>query len=247
MRKLTCLLVFIGLVGFSIGINARSSMGMHVIKLYYRDASEVTALIKPFLIPGAKVSGKGHTLIVKTSLRNLSQIRKLLKQIDVRPKLLRISIRQGGDLSETGQGVFHQHYQTRSLNQSVKVINVLEGKGAFISVGTERPYVQAVQGPFWPQVLVSYKKFRSGFWLVPYLQGQSVRLSIVYKDAHLNPESVVALQELSTEITIPLGQWAMIGGETSMDKSSSSTYHTRNSARFQSKVFIKVTKARNAF
>lgn len=65
-----------------------------VIQLKHRPAGEIIPLIRPLLGPEDVLSGMDYRLIVRTSDRNLKEIERLLAQLDVAPRRLRITVEQ---------------------------------------------------------------------------------------------------------------------------------------------------------
>ena len=65
-----------------------------VIQLKHRPASEIIPLIRPLLGPEDALSGMDYRLIVRTSDRNLNEIERLLAQLDVAQRQLRITVEQ---------------------------------------------------------------------------------------------------------------------------------------------------------
>lgn len=73
---------------------------LEVIELKHRSADEVLPIIRPLLDKGDVASGMDYQLILRTSPRNLAQIKKLLESIDSAPRNLKITVMQNVD-SET--------------------------------------------------------------------------------------------------------------------------------------------------
>ena len=73
---------------------------LEIIALKHRSAEEVLPVIRPLLDQGDAASGMNYELILRTSPRNLEQIRRLLESIDVAPRRLKITVLQNVD-SET--------------------------------------------------------------------------------------------------------------------------------------------------
>ncbi|HET7831626.1 MAG TPA: secretin N-terminal domain-containing protein, partial [Gallionella sp.] len=94
MRRiiLLCMLFFVSLPA--------AANELEIIALKHRSADEVLPIIRPMLDPGAVASGMNYQLFVRTSPRNLEQIRQLLESIDVAPRRLKITVIQDVD-SET--------------------------------------------------------------------------------------------------------------------------------------------------
>jgi hypothetical protein len=71
---------------------------LEVIPLNYRSVEEVVPILQPFVGEDGALSGISGQLIV-------SQIRKILGEIDTLPKRLRIVVRQGGRMDKQEHGV----------------------------------------------------------------------------------------------------------------------------------------------
>lgn len=97
MKKALLLLAFLPCL---IVFDAVSASEMEVIALKHRSADEVLPIIRPLLDRDAVASGMDYQLILRTSEKNLQQIRKVLERIDVPPRRLQISVMQNVD-SET--------------------------------------------------------------------------------------------------------------------------------------------------
>ncbi len=65
-----------------------------IIQLKHRPAGEIIPLIRPMLGPEDALSGMDYRLIVRTSDRNLKEIERLLAQLDVAQRQLRITVEQ---------------------------------------------------------------------------------------------------------------------------------------------------------
>jgi len=87
----TALLVALIAVLASAGVSAEE---MRVIQLKHRPAGEIIPLIRPLLGPEDALSGTDYRLIVRTSDRNLKDIERLLAQLDVAQRQLRITVEQ---------------------------------------------------------------------------------------------------------------------------------------------------------
>lgn len=73
---------------------------LEIIALKHRSAEEVLPVIRPLLDKGDAASGMNYQLILRTSPRNLEEIKRLLESIDVAPRRLKITVLQNVD-SET--------------------------------------------------------------------------------------------------------------------------------------------------
>lgn len=77
--------------------SALASPSLKVFPLQHRTVEEVLPVIAPFVGEQGAVSGQGFTLIVRASPQILAEIEQILAEIDAKPKMLKISVRQGGD------------------------------------------------------------------------------------------------------------------------------------------------------
>lgn len=73
---------------------------LEVIMLQHRSAEDVLPIVLPLLDKGGVASGMNNQLILRTSSRNLAEIKRLLADIDIAPRRLRITVMQNVD-SET--------------------------------------------------------------------------------------------------------------------------------------------------
>ena len=70
---------------------------LEVITLHHRSAAEILPVVRPLLDKNGVASGMNNRLILRTSSRNIAEIRRLLKQIDTPPRRLRITVLQNVD------------------------------------------------------------------------------------------------------------------------------------------------------
>ncbi len=68
-----------------------------IIPLQHRSVEEVLSVIRPLLDKDDVASGMNDQLILRTSPRNLEQIKQLLKSIDIAPRRLKITVMQNVD------------------------------------------------------------------------------------------------------------------------------------------------------
>ncbi|MDD5300960.1 MAG: hypothetical protein PHD65_10760 [Gallionella sp.] len=73
---------------------------LEIIALKHRRVEELLPIIQPLLDKGDVASGMNYQLILRTSPRNLAQIRELLESLDTAPRSLKITVMQDVD-SET--------------------------------------------------------------------------------------------------------------------------------------------------
>ena len=77
---------------------------LEVIPLNYRTAEQVIPVLKPLLDAQGSISGIQNQLVVRTSARNLADIKKVLATLDAMPRRLLITVRQDADSSREGFG-----------------------------------------------------------------------------------------------------------------------------------------------
>lgn len=72
---------------------------LEVITLRYRTADQIIPLLEPFIDRSGSLSGMQNQLIVRTSPANLAELRKIIDQVDARPRQLLVTVRQDVDLA----------------------------------------------------------------------------------------------------------------------------------------------------
>jgi hypothetical protein len=76
-------------------VQAAEGTELGLIPLQHRSAEELIPQLRPFLDEGGVISGRGQNLILRTSPGNLHEIRRIVGELDTRPRQLRITVRQG--------------------------------------------------------------------------------------------------------------------------------------------------------
>lgn len=113
------IILYFALIVFS----PASLADLEVISLRHRSVEDVLPIVRPLLDESGVASGMNNQLILRTSPRNLAEIKKLLESIDSAPRRLLISVMQDVD-SETVR-------RLTGISGSVGV-----GNGARISAGS---------------------------------------------------------------------------------------------------------------
>ncbi|HEX8964243.1 MAG TPA: hypothetical protein VF801_14665 [Rhodocyclaceae bacterium] len=98
--RLRLLLVLAAVAWFG-GARAQS---LEIITLHYRPAEQMLPQLLPMLEPGAALTGTGDKLFVRTSPRNLADLRRVVEELDRMPRRLMISVRQGAQRSSSDDG-----------------------------------------------------------------------------------------------------------------------------------------------
>lgn len=93
---------------FALAGLARAEVALEILPLQHRTAEEVIPLLRPLLEPDGVLTGMRGNLILRASDANRAQIRQALAALDVAPRQLRITVRQGLERERVRQslGVF---------------------------------------------------------------------------------------------------------------------------------------------
>ena len=89
--------ICVGFLVAVLGMSAAFANELEIITLKHRSAEEVLPMIRPLLDPDDVANGMNEQLILRTSPRNLAQIKQLLDSIDTAPRRLKISVMQDVD------------------------------------------------------------------------------------------------------------------------------------------------------
>lgn len=96
MQKIIAIVNIIGLF-IAPSIVAADQTILEVIQLKHRTTNEVIPLIDPFLDKQGALSGMQGKLIIRTTPKNLREIKQLLNEIDNAPRRLMITVKQDVD------------------------------------------------------------------------------------------------------------------------------------------------------
>jgi len=241
---------------------------IEVIQLKGRSANEMIPIIQPLLGQDVGLSAQGYKLIIRGSEETISQARDLVRQLDHAPKQLTISLRRGAasnynDNELSASGVIRSgdarlsvngghpnsvrlHETRRSINQdSIRRINVTEGRQAFIQTGQSIPVGQQSSNQFGQRTnSIRYKNATSGFYVLPRLVGDRVSLDVLQNNVSLDRHGRQRfnVQRTGTTLSGRLGEWISIGGVTQQfNQSRSGILHsTRQNSQTNSQLYIKV-------
>jgi len=246
---------------------------IEVIQLQGRSADEIIPIIEPLLEPGTGISSQGYKLIISGSEKTIQQVHDLVRQLDSPPKQLTISLRRGGvssasrnELSASGTirsgdarvsvngggpAKIRLHETRRSIDDdSIRRINVTEGRQAFIQTGQLVPVGERRIDQFGRESnTVRYANRTSGFYVVPRVSGEHVSLDVVQNNVSLNRhgKQTFNTQHTGTTLRGKLGEWISIGGVTQQSRQSrSGTLHsTHRDSSSESQLHIKVDVVNN--
>jgi Bacterial type II/III secretion system short domain len=205
---------------------------LEIIALRHRTADQVLPVLRPLLEPGGVLSGRSNQLIVRTSPRNLAEIRAALDAIDTPARRLLVSVRFDDAASASreaigasgtigsGEGArvtLHAGRSDSSREERVdQRVQVLEGGRAYISTGTSRPLrqrqVARTPGGTLTGETTVIQDLATGFEVVPHVSGGNVILDIApqRETPGALPGSVRGARMAST-VSGALGEWFEIG------------------------------------
>ena len=201
---------------------------LEILSLRFRTADQVIPVLRPLLEPGGSLTGQGNQLIVRTSARNLADLRSALEAIDRPQRRLTISVRydSAGTSSRSGVGVGNQGVRIVDSRGSAEDrvdqrLQVMDGGRAFISTGQSRPLTQrqVIRTPTGTVVqdTTTMQDIATGFEVVPRVTGRDVILEIAQQRETPGPAGTVHGQRAATTVTAPLGEWVEIGGADTVE------------------------------
>lgn len=144
---------------------------LEIIPLRYRTVDQVLPVLQPLVEPGGVLTGQNNQLIVRTSARNLEEIRRALASLDTPQRRLVISVRfdsntqardravdvrgtvRSGDVaisnrsvpsSSTRVTIGVRDAESTASERVDQRIQVLDGGRAFIATGESRPIRQGI-------------------------------------------------------------------------------------------------------
>ena len=247
-----------------------------ILQLRHRDANEVMPILAPLLQGDGRITGSQYQLFVRTSEKNLTEIQRVLKEIDTPLRTLRISVRHAGNqkttarqqeisgdqrvgentriivapaagnggmvVTRTGKNgvVRYRTQQDTSMRSQdgAQFVSVLEGKHAYIAVGVSVPQVQTFLVLVGNRLAVAngvtYRDVATGFEVLPRIRGdKSVDLEITPRVAFLGDggSQTITFQELSTHVSVAIGEWIDLGGILSNSSQVSRTILGASSGR----------------
>lgn len=204
---------------------------LEVLPLRNRTAEEIIPVLRPLLEPGGVITGQGYQLIVRTSGRNLAEIRGALASLDRPLRRLVISVRQGASAQEIrrshgaratiGGGdsrasVRIGEAESRSQERVEQRVHVLEGGRAWIGASETRPVIERriVRSPDGRMIseTTTLQQASTGFEVVPRIAGDTVHLEIAPQREAFAAGGLVRGERVSTVVSARLGEWVEIGG-----------------------------------
>lgn len=191
---------------------------LEIIPLQHRSAAEILPIVQPFLAAGGVLKADGARLLVRTTVANLVELRKLIAQLDRPLRRLLITVKQiSGDFADGG-GAAAWQTENRDDADRTQQIQVMEGGHAYIDVGRRIPvddftFDQFISGTSIQQQ-TRYVGAVTGFYASPRLNGDTVTVDIsVYQTTVQDPAEPPAfnVHSLHTTVSGKLGAWLTIG------------------------------------
>ncbi len=171
MKTLVTLLLSLGLLAAAAWADS-----IETIQLQNRPAEEIIPIIEPMLGANDSVTGQGDQIFIRTSAKNLQQVKQMVSKLDTAAKLLQISVFQGNDrdlralsmdsnanvivgstgnttrgsLSTRGGSAGSNTFGTRGRlsDNPIHTLRVTEGTQGYIETGESIPYFTASEGRF---------------------------------------------------------------------------------------------------
>lgn len=211
---------------------------VEVLAVRNRPAEDLAAVLAPLAGPDGSVTAAGGKLVVRAGPEALAQVRRTLAELDVVPRSLWISVRQGLERTATDTGVAGGVTVTRrddghggrtetrtvvrgNAGRSSETgtdslsLRALEGRPAFIRIGREVPVAQTQVVPGNPPAVVQgtgYASVDSGFWVVPRLAGDQVTLDILVAGDRMEAAGGgIERQRVDSSVSGRLGDWIALG------------------------------------
>ena len=258
--QLTLVLLLLAYASFG----QASEQQLEVISLQHRLAAELVPTLQPFVDKEGVISAQDNQLIIRTSDKNLEEIKKLISQLDQPLKRLLIEVRQPlsssresdqGSLSgqitlpdKNAQLILRKH-STSSRDNSVadQQIQVLEGHTALIKTGRQVPMAtKQIRDGRHVETVIEQQDVSSGFQVTPHLSGNTVILEIMPFSASLASTGggVINRQQAVTTLSGALGEWIEIAGVASQRQQSGQAkiYSTKRRDEQQRQILIRVTE-----
>jgi type II secretory pathway component GspD/PulD (secretin) len=222
------------LVVFCCTLAATDETIVEVLTVRNRPAADLVNVLQPFAGRDGVVAVSGDKLVVRATPAALAQIKQVLRDLDVAPRALWITVEQGIERSSSSRsaevtGVVKPGSRSKTVatgafgggsadekGSDVQRLQVLEGSRAFIRVGTAVPVPQAVIVPTEDGTAIvpgtAYQNADTGFWVVPRVAGDVVTLEISTRRDTPAAGGTIEIQHVDTTVSGRLGEWLSIGG-----------------------------------
>ena len=213
-----------------------------IISLQHRFASDLLPTITPMVGLDGTATGMNNQLILRAQPERMREIETLIEKLDAARVNRRITVSnslqqnsQSSNIEARGTvrsgNVTISNTKRRQINGGNIVIerntstmrqtgnqfiNVLDGERAFISSGQIVPFTQE-----WVSItrryvqierITDWREVTTGFAVRPRTIGNQVELEITPRISSMNQQGFIDFNELSTVVSLSLGEWLDIGG-----------------------------------
>ncbi|MEE9342535.1 MAG: hypothetical protein V3V12_02750 [Gammaproteobacteria bacterium] len=234
------------------------SEGIETLQLHHRSADSLLPIIAPVLGDSSAITGSGYKLFFRSSSQEATDIRSLVKQLDVPLKQVMVSVFHGsqreteelsrqfsirytqkGGIGDLGFKLSTRDTHNVTTDSPLYQLKILDGYAGYIETGKTIPesYQRAwvnQYGEVTVETDTERREYSSGFEVLPRIRGTEVTLEISpYKSLSGNryQSETIHSESLSTTLTGKLGQWLEIAGQQT-EKSSNGT---RSGVRYQTR------------
>lgn len=255
------LLIFIGILGM-LALAGTAWAEVRIFNPQHRPAGELVPIIRPLVGASGGVSALDNRLIVRADPATLAEIEKLLTALDIAPRQLIITVRQGNsDQQEAQQLDAHGRWSQEGVHivaettdgsdrgdrAGIQRVRVLEGQPATIRIGELLPVPGLIDINRRHGSLrvddVTYQPVTVGFEVIPHLQGDQFTLELApHQDSLANQGYRIQQRSISSTIAGRLGQWLEVGGALSQSTRAATglAYEMESRQRDEYRVWVKV-------
>jgi len=261
MIRRTILLMLIAIIG-ALTLAGMALAEVRIFNLQHRPAGELVPIIKSLVDANGGVSALDNRLIVRADPATLAEVEKILTELDISPRQLIISVRQGnsnqqqarqldaqGRWSQKGVRIVAETEDgsDRGDRAGIQQVRVLEGQPAIILIGELLPVPGLISrdgrhDSHWAGN-VTYQPVTIGFEVIPHLQGDQFTLELVpHQDSLANQGYRIQRRSIASTISGRLGQWLEVGGALSESTYAATglAYEVESRQRDEYRVWVKV-------
>ncbi|NQD57179.1 secretin [Pseudomonas sp. CM25] len=208
-------------------VSLSAQAATEVVPLQHRSSAELLPAAQAFIGKDGTVSAFENKLIVNASPERIDDLRTLLQQLDTAAKRLLISVDNSDSNFQDNRGNARViHYGTSNREGGLQQIQASEGQPALIQVGQSIPITStSTDGYGRIQSNTEYRNVTQGFYVIPSLSGDTVRLQISSNNDRISHEraDVVKVQSTDTTVTGKLGEWITLAGYNQQSQAERST------------------------
>jgi len=227
---------------------------LEIINLNHRPAKEVIPILTPLLDKDGSISGEKYVLFIRTSYKNLQQLKTAISTLDADFRQLRISIMQESatTMKRYGYNVTKDTKKTNSIiystqhdssNPKQQTIQVTEGQWATLQTGMSIPTISRAQNPNGTITeSIEYKTIVTRLKIHPIINGDKVNVKIKSFTGSKDSINSDSTQGLNTSVIGTLGEWIALGGITSATDNSKTgfIFSTQRTSDLTRQIFIKI-------